>query len=77
MINLSILVLLKAEEIVNPPIRSIIVGEKMTEKTNIVASCVDSLFPSVRITRRTTRRKGTAREVTNKGMACGGIIFDV
>ena len=77
MISLSMLVLLKAEEIVNPPIKSMIVGEKMTEKTNLVASCVDSLCPSVRMTRRTTRRKGTAREVTNKGMACGGIIFGV
>jgi hypothetical protein len=68
-ISLSMLVLLKAEEIVNPPIKSMIVGEKMTEKTNFVASWVDSLCPSVRITRRTTRRKGTAREVTNKGLA--------
>jgi hypothetical protein len=34
----SMLVLLRAEEIVNPPIRSMIVGENMTE--NIYLNCV-------------------------------------
>jgi hypothetical protein len=36
--NRSILVLLKADAIVNPPIRSIIVGENIAEKMNLLRS---------------------------------------
>ena len=35
-ITRSMLVLLRADEMVKPPIRSMIVGENMVEKTNLV-----------------------------------------
>ena len=40
-------------------------------RTYLVASGVDSLFPSgLRITRNTTSKSGTNNEVTNRGIAC-------
>lgn len=42
-ITRSMLVLLKADEMVKPPIRSIIVGENMTEKTNLCGDHVGFL----------------------------------
>jgi hypothetical protein len=66
----SMLVLLRAEEIVNPPIRSMIVGENITENIYFVASGVDKAVPSsLRMTRKHTNRRGTQIDVTNKGIA--------
>ena len=39
MMSLSMLVLLNAEEMVNPPMRSMMVGEKMVENTNLRHGC--------------------------------------
>ena len=74
MISLSMLVLLSAEAIVKPPMRSMIVGENMTEKmylmfvskgwtgssprTYFVASGAESLASLERMTRKTTTRNG-------------------
>ena len=57
---------------VKPPRRSIITGVHMAEKMYLVASLGSSRwcgFSSARTTCRTTARKGTKSEVTNKGIA--------
>lgn len=40
----SMLVLLRAEDIVNPPMSNIIVGENITEKTYLLEQC-DNKYP--------------------------------
>lgn len=63
--------------IVKPPIRSIMVGENIWEKMYLVASAALSLSSSPsdeRRTRRVTVKKGTARDVTNKGIALSGTL---
>jgi hypothetical protein len=65
-------VLDKTAAIVNPPSKSPIVGENMTEKIYLVASLagIRASVPSVvRRTPRVTVRKGTKKLVTKRGIA--------
>jgi len=66
----SILVLLSAEEIVKPPMRSMIVGENITENMYLVASGADKGAPSLsRMTEKQTSSSGTISDVTKSGIA--------